>query len=162
MNIIFMSGTMIVFALLVFTNHKTKQKTKHKGVMMSIVWFVNAYLVFRNTLSVFDVEEMRPHYTTDNAWHCFVLGKVISNIKTIIVLFCCFEKKTYRSTLGWMLLVFYLVSLYAGTFGRENALKYILEDPRLFISELVLCVIQIRLFVKVINEMIETLQSKIE
>ena len=158
MNIIFMSGTMIVFALLVYTN----QKTKHKGRMMSIVWFLNAYIVFRQSLSVFDYEEISPHIPNISSWHLMVLAKIISSIKTIIILFCCFEKKTHRSIIGGMLLVFTFVSLYAGTYGRQDVAKKILDDPKIFIFGLIFCFIQIRLFLKVSSELIETLQGKIE
>ena len=57
MNIIFMSGTMIVFALLLYTNLKMKDK----GRIVNIVWCLNAYIVFRQSFGILDYEETRPH-----------------------------------------------------------------------------------------------------
>ena len=56
-NIIFMSGTMIVFALLLYTN----LKMKHKGRIINIVWCLNAYIVFRLSFGNLDYEETKPH-----------------------------------------------------------------------------------------------------
>ena len=57
MNIIFMSGTMIVFALLLYTNLKMKDK----GRIVNIVWCLNAYIVFRQSFGILDYEETKPH-----------------------------------------------------------------------------------------------------
>ena len=56
MNIIFMSGTMIIFALLLYT-----KKMKHKGGTVNIVWCLNAYIVFRLSFGNLDYEETKPH-----------------------------------------------------------------------------------------------------
>ena len=86
----------------------------------------------------------------------------MGSIKTIIILFCCFENKIYRSIIGWMLLVFTVVSLYAGIYGRQEAVTAILNDPKDFIFEILMSIFLIKTFSKVSTELIETIQSKIE
>ena len=118
MNIIFMCGTFIIFALLAFI--KSKRGSKNHSLNMHLLWFMNAWLVFRQSLGVFDFEEAKPHIKQIENWHLLVTGKTINAIKTVIILFCCFEKKFYRTTLGAILLLFTFVAIYAGTFGRDN------------------------------------------
>ena len=61
-----------------------------------------------------------------------------------------------------MLLVFTFVSLYAGIYGRQEAVTEILNDPITFIFEIMMSIFIIKMFSKVSNELIETIQSKVE
>lgn len=153
MNIIFMCGTFIIFALLAFI--KSKRGSKNHSFNMHLLWFMNAWLVFRQSLGVFDYEEAKPHIKQIENWHLLVTGKTINAIKTVIILFCCFEKKFYRTTLGAILLLFTFVAIYAGTYGRDKLLYGLKSDPKIFVFGVIFCSVQFRIFYKVSNEFME-------
>lgn len=160
LNMVFMCATFIIFALLAYI--KSKRGSKDQSFNMHLLWFMNAWLVFRQSLGAFDFEEDKPHIEQIENWHLIVTGKTITASKTVIILFCCFEKKFYRTTMGNILLFFTFVAIYAGTFGRDQLLNGLKSDPKIFLFGFTFCLIQFNIFEKVSSEFMQEIQSNIE
>lgn len=153
MNIIYMCGSALILAL----SFLAKYKKNNRRAMVKLVWFLNAYISFRQCIRVFDFEETVPLRDNISDWDFEVIIQALKSITTIIVMFNCFPKRIHRCIGGMSLVTFTFYSMFVGIYGRENALDAVRNSPLRFMFGFIIWPIQIRIFQKVNAELIENL-----
>lgn len=112
-NIIYNAASAVAIVLLLFSVFNKQRKP-----MMTLVWWVCVYTAFRQGIRCFDFEETYVEFKHKGEWHLLVLMEVVCTKTTIIVCVNCFEQTRFKVFVCGLLIVFTIVTFYAGSYGR--------------------------------------------
>ena len=109
MHIIYMAGTLICIALMIYT-------TKKKKFFKKITFGICAYLVFRNSILLLDFEQIKDTFDPIEGWYFKVATQFYGCATTTFMMYSCFEIGFFQNITVYLLLIWVYFCLFGGIY----------------------------------------------